>query len=334
MKQEKIIYRNISKVFISIILIVSPVLITIKAFTQKNLKRGQTFCDCPECPEMIVIPSGSFMMGSPPDEPGRYDTEGPERRVSIKQFGVGKFNVTKAEWTAFVLATGRITSPGCVWSGFKDKDLKDWENNPQANWNHLGFPQDSSHPVVCITWYDAQDYVQWLSKKTGAMYRLLTEAEWEYAARAGTTTPYPWGTSITHEYANYGNDTCCTGLALGRDKWEYTSPVGSFPPNAFGLYDMHGNVLQWVEDYFADSYTDLPTDGSAFKDTVQIQMEGRMSWMNEKKSSFFRMVRGGDWGDPPRMIRSAFRNMAPGPGGFTLQNYRSSGVGFRVARTL
>jgi formylglycine-generating enzyme required for sulfatase activity len=300
-----------------------------------GLRPNQTFRDCPECPEMVVIPSGSFMMGSPADEPGRFDTEGPERRVSIKQFAVGKFNITKAQWAAFVLATNRITSPGCAWSGFDNKDRKDWDNDPTANWNHLGFPQDSTHPVVCITWYDAQDYVQWLGKKTGSNYRLLTEAEWEYAARGGTTTPYPWGSSITHEYANYGLDSGgYSGLASGRDRWLKTSPVGSFPPNAFGLYDMNGNVWQWVEDYFSSSYSGLPTDGSAFKDTVQIKMEGRMSWMNEKKSSFFRMVRGGDWANPPRMIRSAYRNIAPGPGGFTLENYRSGGGGFRVAKTL
>jgi formylglycine-generating enzyme required for sulfatase activity len=274
------------------------------------------------------------MMGSPENEPGRFPLEGPQGVITIKQFAVAKFNITKAQWAAFVSATNRTTSPGCAWSGFEPKVGRNkWDAEPDANWNHLGFLQDSSHPVVCVTWYDAKDYVQWLSKKTGKHYRLLTESEWEYAARAGTTTAYPWGTAITHEYANYGLDSGFAGLAVGRDKWEYTSPVGSFPSNAFGLYDMNGNVMQWVEDYFSGSYSNLPVDGSAYKDTVAIKMEGRMSWMNGKNSSDFRMCRGGDWGDPPRLIRSAYRNWAPAQG-FTLQNYRSGGVGFRVAREL
>lgn len=309
-------------------------LITISPFAQTTLMPGQTFRDCPDCPEMVVIPPGKFTIGSPLNEPGRFIVEGPEKTISIKKFAVGKFDVTRGQWAAFVTATNRAITRGCAWSGFKDTTRKEWESNPDASWNNLGFPQDDNHPVVCITWNDAQDYVNWLSKKTGSNYRLLTEAEWEYAARAGTTTPYPWGSVASHEYANYGIDSGSpSGMALGRDQWIYTSPVGSFPPNAFGLYDMHGNVLQFVEDCFADSYSDLPTDGSAYKKEVQLKMTGRFSFMNETSSCSHRMCRGGDWGNPPRLIRSAFRNWAPGPGA-TLQNYRSGGVGFRVAKTL
>jgi formylglycine-generating enzyme required for sulfatase activity len=309
-------------------------LITVSALAQTNLIPAQTFRDCPDCPEMVVIPSGKFTIGSPPNEPGRFSVEGPEKIINIKQFAAGKFDVTRGQWADFVTATNRATNGGCAWSGFKDTTRKDWDSNPDASWNNLGFPQDDNHPVVCVTWNDAQDYVRWLSQKTGSIYRLLTEAEWEYAARAGTTTPYPWGSVASHEYANYGLDSGgYSGMVSGRDQWLKTSPVGSFPPNAFGLYDMHGNVLQYVEDCFADSYSDLPADGSAYKKEVQLKMTGRFSFMNGTSSCSHRMCRGGDWANPPGLIRSAFRNWAPGPGA-TLQNYRSGGVGFRVAKTL
>jgi formylglycine-generating enzyme required for sulfatase activity len=289
---------------------------------------GQSFRDCAECPEMVVVPAGSFMMGSPDDEPGQFVAEGPLRRVSVRQFAVGKFDVTRSQWTAFVSATNRETRGGCFWTGRSGS-----KPDPAGSWRDVGFPQDDNHPVVCVTWADAQAYVGWLSQRTGRRYRLLTESEWEYAARAGTTTPYPWGSTATHEYANYGADTCCSPLASGRDKWEQTSPVGAFPPNTFGLYDMHGNVLQWVQDCLSPSYAGLPTDGSAYETVVDLKMTGRLSRMTGTSSCSYRMVRGADWNDPPAMIRSAFRNFGPGPGA-TLQDYRSAGVGFRVARTL
>jgi formylglycine-generating enzyme required for sulfatase activity len=161
----------------------------------------------------------------------------------------------------------------------------------------------------------------------------MTEAEWEYAARAGTTTAYPWGTRATHQSANYGSDACCSGSAAGRDQWVSTSPVGAFPPNAFGLYDMQGNVLQWVQDCFKGSYLGLPMDGSAFETDVDFDMNDSSLQMTGMRSCSFRVLRGGDWGDPPAMIRSAFRNFAP-PTGSTLDKYRSGGAGFRVARNL
>jgi formylglycine-generating enzyme required for sulfatase activity len=187
--------------------------------------------------------------------------------------------------------------------------------------------------VVCVTWSDAQDYVRWLSQKTGHQYRLPAEAEWEYAARAGSSTAYPWGADANHENANYGSDECCSGRADGRDKWVGTSPVGAFPANAFGLYDMHGNVLQWVQDCFAVSYSGLATDGSAYEVNEKLKLSGDLAEISGSNSCSYRMLRGGDWGDPKRMIRSAFRNFAPPPG-FTLEKYRSSGVGFRVARAI
>ncbi len=326
----------------------SILLIVLSAFTsgtslaQKNLQPGQTFRDCPNCPEMVVIPAGSFMIGSPGNEPGRssneeWAIEGPQRLVHIHEFAAGKFDITKAQWAAFVKATNRKTAGGCSWAMLPgDTSKNKWDSNPAASWNHVGFYQDSSHPVVCVTWNDTQDYVNWLSKETGAHYRLLTEAEWEYAARAGTTTPFPWGITASHEYANYGSDTINgVGFASGRDKWDYaTSPVGSFPPNPFGLYDMHGNVMQWVEDCFSMSYNDLPTDGSANKKNIPFKLTGNLAWLNEKSPCAFRIVRGGCFADSPAMIRSASRNMGALPGTLVPDYCTSAGGGFRVAKTL
>ena len=291
---------------------------------------GPEFRDCPTCPEMVVVPAGSFSMGSPASEPGRDAMEGPQREVKVRQFSVGKFDVTRGQWTEFASATNRRTTGGCAWAGPMNEKL-----DQSLSWRKLAFAQNDSHPVVCVTWQDAQDYVRWLSQRTGKEYRLLSEAEWEYAARGGTSSSYPWGSNATHEYANYGADECCSGAASGRDRWTKTSPVGSFPPNPFGLFDMHGNVLQWVQDCFAGSYAGLPADGSAYEEAVPLKTAGPFpgSDMTGTSSCSYRMVRGGDWGDTPSMVRSASRNFAPGPGA-TLENYRSGGVGFRVARTI
>ena len=329
-------YNRINAIaFTSIILIILSVIIYIPSLAQNNFKAGQVFRDCKSCPEMVVIPAGNFMMGAAENEPGSYPEEKPQRRVNVKEFACGKFDITKEQWAAFVKETNRPATGGCSWSGLSaDTSAKPWDPNPSASWNHLGFMQDSSHPVVCITWYDVQDYVNWLSKKTGFIYRLLSEAEWEYAARAGATTAYYWGDTASHEYANYGGDTTFgTARAKGRDKWMTTSPVGSFPPNAFGLYDMLGNVMQWVQDCFSPTYSSLPADGSAYEVKVQLKMTGELSAMNETNSCAYHMARGGDFGDPPRMIRSASRNWAPVPG-TTLLTYSSSGLGVRVARAL
>lgn len=296
----------------------------------KRWRDGQEFDDCAGagwCPRMVVVPTGNFTMGSPDSEPGRYDIEGPQRRVSVRQFAAGKFHVTRGQWAAFVAATSRGTRAGCAWTGRTGS-----KPDPEGSWSNLGFAQDDSHPVVCVSWEDAQDYVHWLSERTHSEYRLLTEAEWEYAARAGTSTPFPWGANASHDYANYGAEACCSTLASGRDQWLSSSPVGAFPPNAFGLYDMQGNVLQWVQDCFANSYEGLPTDGTAYEVVVPLKMTGRFAAMNGTSSCSYRMLRGGDFNDPPRMIRSAFRNFGPPPGGATLRDYGSGGVGFRVAR--
>jgi formylglycine-generating enzyme required for sulfatase activity len=288
---------------------------------------GQVFRDCPNCPQMVVIPAGSFLMGAPSDETGRDDIEGPQHRVAIAQFAAGKYDVTRAEWKLFVKDTNRKVVGGCAWTPSNQ------ELNPDASWEKLGFPQDDTHPVVCVSWADVHDYIGWLTAKTGKKYRLPSESEWEYAARAGSTKTFPWGATATHEHANYGQEDCCSPLAKDNDKWEETSPVGSFPPNKFGLYDMHGNVLQWVQDCFSDSYAKAPSDGTPYQRSIKLKTSGNLADMTGADSCAYRMVRGGDWGDPPSMIRSAFRNFAPAPG-TTLANYRSGGLGFRVARSL
>jgi formylglycine-generating enzyme required for sulfatase activity len=290
-------------------------------------KPTETFRDCSDCPLMVVIPAGSFVIGSPKSESGRHQEEEPQRKVRVRQFAAGKFDVTRKQWKAFASATARKPSLGCAWTARSNE-----KPDPKGSWVNLGFPQDDSHPVVCVTWNDAQDYVHWLSRRTRHQYRLLTEAEWEYAARAGTTTAYPWGSKGSHEHANYGAENW-GGLTVGRDHWFYTSPVGSFPPNGFGLYDMHGNVLQWVEDCFAKDYSDLPSDSSAYVAVVPLETAGDFAYMNAKSSCSYRRLRGGDWGDPASMVRSAARNWAPPPN-LTLDDYRSAGVGFRVGMSL
>ncbi len=249
---------------------------------EQALKPRDTFRECAkDCPEMIVIPSGPFKMGSPPGEAGRYDDESPLREVKIaRPFAVSKFDVTFAEWDACA-AVG-----GC----------------PHAN--DSGFGRDR-RPVINVTWDEAKQYVAWLALMTGKPYRLLTEAEWEYAARAGTETAYPWGDEIGVNNAN------CNGGCGSQWDNRQTAPVGSFPANAFGLHEMHGNVWQWVEDCYHPSYEGAPSDGSA--------------WLNKDCSR--RIRRGGGWAYNPRILRSANR-------GADSPFNRSAFVGFRIARTL
>jgi formylglycine-generating enzyme required for sulfatase activity len=285
------------------------------------------FRDCPTCPEMVTIPGGTFLMGAGREDAAGFIGEGPQHSVRVKSLAVARFPLTRGEWRAFAEATSRPVTTGCAYSGLPE------DEKAKASWQYLGFVQDDRHPVVCVTFADANQYAAWLSRKTGHTYRMLSEAEWEYAARAGTTTAYPWGATASHEHANYGRDDHPgPGLAEGRDQWVGTSPVGAFAPNAFGLYDMQGNVMQWVQDCFSDGYTATPIDGSAnLVDRFIAGMSGNLVFMNGTSACAYRMLRGGDWGDPPRMIRSAFRNFAPAPGE-TLANYRSAGLGMRVAR--
>jgi formylglycine-generating enzyme required for sulfatase activity len=259
---------------------VRPYVLTAEA--ERALKPLASFRECAkDCPEMVVVPAGSFMMGSPDTESGRDPREGPQQKVTIAQpFAVSKFLVTFADWDTCV------SVGGC----------------PQNSEGSFG---RGNKPAINVTWDEAKQYVAWFSQMTGQPYRLLSEAEWEYAARAGTTTAYPWGDEIGKGNAN------CKGCGSQWDGME-TSPVGSFKPNAFGLFDMQGNVFQWVEDCYQESHNGAPTDGSA------------RTLGNCKR----RVVRGGSWYDSPDYLRSANRSRVDA------SDSRDDDLGFRVARTL
>ena len=254
--------------------------------------RGTTLRECGVCPEMVVVPAGRFQMGDLSGE--GYGNEYPVHRVTIDYpFAVGRYEVTFAEWDACVVAGGCTHQPDDLYGG------------------------RGTRPVIDVSWDDVQEYVKWLSRETGKPYRLLSEAEWEYMARAETTTKYWWGNEASHAHANYGKDECCAGLAAGRDRWVKTSPVGSFEPNAFGLYDTAGNVWEWVEDCFHDNYEGAPADGSA--------------WTSDDCSE--RVLHGGSYSSHPMTLRSAARGSRdPSPGFFS--SGRQISFGFRVARTL
>ena len=288
------------------------------------------FRDCRGCPEMVIIPAGTFLMGAPKSEEGSAaGLEQPVHEVRVGKFAAGRFDVTRDEYAAFVRATNRAAIKGCVFTGRPGPTL-----DAQGSWSSLGFEQTGRDPAVCISWSDARDYARWLFHRTGKRYRLLSEAEWEYAARAGSTTSYYWGQTVERSQVNYGQEKGWgQGAAKGKDRWLYTSPVGSFPPNSFGLYDMSGNVLQFVQDCLALSYEGVPADGSAYETNKPLRATGEMADLNGKMSCSFRIARGGDWGDPPEGVRSAARNFAPDPS-LTLETYRSGGLGFRVARDL
>ena len=263
---------------------------------------GAKFRDCPDCPEMVVVPAGSFTMGSPSSERGRGG-EGPQRRVTISQpFAVGVYEVTFAQWD------GCVAIGGC--GGYRP--------------DNLSGAGRGRHPVIHVSWEDAQAYLRWLSGKTGAEYRLLSESEWEYAARAGTVTARYWGEGAAGQcrYAN-GADLALNRvlsdhgvwwdheIALCDDGAAWPAFVGSYEANGFGLHDVMGNVQEWVADCWNGSYAGAPTDGSAW----------------ETGDCEKRILRGGDWGYPPGFLRSAFRSRNEA-------GDRDGYHGFRVARTL
>jgi len=255
---------------------------------ERALKPGQAFRECAkDCPEMVVVPAGEFTMGSPPTEKGRMPDEGPQHRVTIaRPFAVSKYDVTFNDWDACV------SVGGCPREG-RAGDV-DWGRD--------------TRPVIYVSWDDAQQYVAWLSRMTGKPYRLLSDAEFEYAARAGTQTAYPWGDDIGENNANcVGCGSPWTGSA---GTWQ-TAPVGSFAANRFGLYDMVGNVWKWVQDCYHPNYNGAPTDGS--------------TWTGGDCTA--RVVRGGFWGGGPEFVRPAFRDR-------NSANLRDYTLGFRVGRTL
>ncbi len=269
----------------------------LSAAKEKALKPTDSFRECATdegtdyCPEMVVVPAGLFLMGSPTTEKDRYPDEGPQHNVTIvNSFAVSKFELTFDEWDT------------CVAYGSCAQDITD------AGWGR------GKRPVINVTWDHAQQYVAWLSKVTGMPYRLLTEAEYEYAARAGTQTAYPWGDDIGKGNAN------CDGCGSQWDSKQQTAPVGSFAANKFGLYDMVGNVWEWVQDCYHSNYEvespqgkiDPPTEGS--------------EWTAACPDDRHRVVRGGSWSTNPETLRSANRDGAT-------SDDRNHGLGFRVART-
>ena len=255
----------------------------LSAVQERMLKPRDSFKDCGSgCPEMIVVPAGTFLMGSPAGEPGYRSFEQPLHQVVIaRPFAVSKFELSFAEWDA------------CAGHGGCDPQVRD-----------SGFGRGRK-PVINVTWDDAQGYVAWLSKMTGKPYRLLSEAEYEYAARSGTETAYPWGEAVGSNNAN------CNGCGSRWDDMQ-TAPVGSFPPNRFGLYDTVGNVYEWVDDCLHGNYDGAPTDGAP--------------WIAGGACSG-RMLRGGSWADDPIDLRSASRTWSPAI-------IRRNFIGFRVARSL
>ena len=250
-------------------------------------RAGRKFKDCGECPEMVVVPSGSFTMGSPSSEDSRDDDEG-RHLVNIGYpLAVGVYEVTRREFSRFVSDTRYNAGNSCyVWNSSSNQ----WENRSGISWRNPDYTQADSHPVVCVSWEDAQSYVRWLSEKTDHRYSLLSESEWEYVARAGTTTPFHFGRTISTGQANYDGDYTYGSGRTGVDRGKTVS-VGSFSPNAWGVHDMHGNVWEWVEDCWNDSYVGAPTDGSAWGSGDCVK----------------RVLRGGSWISDPRSLRSATR---------------------------
>lgn len=296
-----------------------------KSGQESQSRPGAVFKDCADCPDMVVIPAGRFRMGATPgerSESGKATGDSlsrsqPQHDVQVAGFAAGKFEVTLAQYRAFVAATGYRGASGC----FVPASGGSFERNPAKSWRDPGYAQEDTHPVSCVGWEDARAYARWLGQRTGKRYRLLTEAEWEYAARAGASAPRPWGEN-EDEACAHANLADLVGKALaplffsGRlvarcsDRHAYTAPVGSYRANHFGLHDMLGNVWEWTEDCWNESYSGAPADGSA--------------WSTGDCSR--RMIRGSGWASPPKDLHPALR------GRLETADRVSSAIGFRVAR--
>ena len=294
-----------------------------------NYKPGQVFTDhfvdmTGQSPTMLVVPTGNFMMGAPDGEPGRTDTQTPQHQVTIdKGFALSQTDITVGQFREFVRASGykpeSITGGG---ASVYDERTGVMRDDSSANWqdDYAGHSAAGGLPVVNISWNDANAYVQWLSQRTGKKYRLPSEAEFEYALRAGSSTRYWWGSGTPK--AKVENLTGSFDRSPSGRRWSHAfqgyndgywgpAPVMSFAPNAFGLYDMDGNVSEWMTDCWHDNYVRAPVDGSA--------------WVNPGCS--IRVVRGGSWGSSPEQANSAYRQGADA-------SIRSGRVGFRILREL
>jgi formylglycine-generating enzyme required for sulfatase activity len=255
---------------------------------EKTLKTMDRFVECEMCPEMVVMPEGNFMMGSQANEPGRRSQEGPQHRVMIvERFAIGRFSVTFDEWSAC------LSEGGC--NGYVPSD---------QGWGRAW------QPVINVSWKDAKAFVDWISRKTGRRYRLPSEGEREYVARAGTTTPFSWGRSISTLRGNYNGNSDYAGGPKGEYR-QRTVRVDSFGPNSWGLFQLHGNIWEWVEDCWNNTYSGAPSTGQP--------------WSTGDCSR--RVLRGGSWKNHPRLLRSASRDNDE-----LAAHYAS--VGFRIARAL
>lgn len=265
-----------------------PPFVPIPSTREHALQPGDSFKECDNCPEMVVVPASSFIMGSPETEIGRASSEGPQHKVTFAyQFAVARFSVTFDEWDACV------TDGGC--NGYSP---------PDQGWGR------GRRPVINVSRNDIKAYLVWLSRKTAKTYRLPSEAEREYATRAGTTTPFWWGTSITTSQANYRGTEIYGDDGVRGEFRNQSLPVDSFAPNPWGLYQVHGNVSEWTEDCWHDNYIDAPTDGGA--------------WISPDCNKHVR--RGGSIGSPPSALRSASRLFSPP----MVEPF----LGFRVVRVL
>ena len=286
-----------------------------------------TLRDCDTCPLMQTIPAGRFLMGTAVEDrlidprTGKPATsDGPQHEVQFTHsFAIGVYEVTVDEFAEFVADTGHITSDRCM--EFSKKDS--FSFNDELDWNNVGFEQAGNQPVVCVSFFDAQAYAEWLSARTGQTYRLPTESEWEFAARAGSTGPYHWGDDRM-QTCNYANVRSQGAWAISKrqaiadreegfpcdDGVQQSSAVGRYEPNEFGLYDVQGNAWEWVADCNHKNYEDAPTDGSAWLD------EGRCQ---------FGVIRGGSYINLVERSSVTVRAGRPQTGGAT-------NMGFRIAR--
>jgi formylglycine-generating enzyme required for sulfatase activity len=297
----------------------------LSAERERALAAGATFRECDLCPEMVVVPAGSFTMGSPASESGRNTWEGPQHVVTLaRQFAVGKLEVTLDQFAAFVRDSGYREGMRC-WTF----ESGSFDERSGRSWRNPGFAQGGDHPATCLSWNDANAYVSWLHRKTGKSYRLLSESEWEYAAR-GRTAPgpaprFPFGDDEKALCANANglDQTAKAEFPSGTGSWTFlacsdgyafTAPTGKFPANAFGLHDVLGNVKEWTQDCFhqGKGYEDAPTDGSAWTSLEPCPV---------------RIVRGGSWLSYGRLLRVAFRFRSGAAD-------RANDIGVRVARTL
>jgi formylglycine-generating enzyme required for sulfatase activity len=288
-----------------------------------SLQPGSRFRECPECQEMTVIPAGSVAMERS-NEPTNFPPVITKVAVPIHRIGFGTYDVTLGEYTKFMNETHRDPGDHCYgW----DTKIAQFVSGKGRTWRNPGFVQTSKDPVVCADFLDALAYVDWINKKLQAYhhqpanfkpYRLPTEEEVAYAARANSTSPFPSGDSIDRSVANYGSENCppCSGDHAGPDKWDFTSPVGSFPPNRFGLYDMVGNVWQISNSCY--NFQSPPFSAPVTERCIPGANEGNQ-WAV--------VVHGGSWMDPSKLLRFSFYDAAN-------QHVHSNYIGFRLVRDL